>query len=366
MKNNIKRLSYFDSNNWIDWILKIYKNEFVNPTFEFGDIDFDLKLLYIKNILENNKISTDKFAQAVISLLNEYCMKPNEEQFLYNLIQFLGALKPEKHASFLEIIFTNEVLKNKFYSKKNLHHVLLNSLIYFKNIDDLSGYFENALFEQDVVTCIIGLKYYLINKNSNYYFEYLINVLNVLEKYFEDKILIPQVVLSIIEMVYLKKNYQELYNWWVSYEKEFSQLNTSFQKMILREILTWLNKNNPLIENEHMYKLMLLLMPSCSFEYISISEYFKSITPISRFQKEFQRKLLLPIGQFFSKSGINPYEHIYQGKSKGINRANMIFFKKHSFEINNVVKMAIRLIPEKLTKNERIELSKELMRKSTD
>jgi hypothetical protein len=240
-----------------------------------------------------------------------------------------------------------------------LHYLLLYTLIRFKNIDDLSEYFEYTLSIDNPVEIIIGLKYFYLTKTSTEYFRYLSKAISALGRNPSSIEYVLNVFVSVIEMIQTRRNYSELLLWWDSYENNFDVLTSDFKCAFLQEFNKWLNIDNPVLENHYMKKLKLLIISKfLSLNDKIVNEYYSVlIRNMGSFPQDFITKILLPLSLHLSNRTINPYIEVIQNQGE----TGLQLFKDKNKDINHLVTSAYKVnYRHKLSPKERKEATIEL------
>ena len=268
---NIEKLAKYEFQDWIIWLKALFNYEAPNPNFVFGELPLDRKVIWIKNLLEEQGHSTEILSKAVFALFFEYVDNKNNPESVYFLIQLLAIFKNQEYAPQLELIFIKDKLQGVSYKEINLNMVLLNCLISFSSINDLTGYFNQSLDEQHPeLFYLLGLKYFYKTQHSKMYFNYLDDVV---EKYVVNdntSIIAAGIVNNLNEVSFNKKNNNEIFNWWINNADKIKQINPKFHKNIASEFSKWLhNKNKTVAKDSNLLRLKMyndsILMENVSF-----------------------------------------------------------------------------------------------------
>ncbi len=315
-KQVLDSLKNFQVKDWIRWLKNNLENLICEPAISLGDVSTDVKLTWIKNRFEANGFSTRSLGKAVVALINEYSATTAYAEDLYYLINFAGLLKPEEHADELSIIFSSNLLIEKVFHGKNLHMVLLNALINFVNIPDFTYYFDSKINNPDSIYWQLGLKYYYRKRATAEYFSFVFKIIKSLEGQNKEKHA-EGIVHSFNEMTFYKKNYNELYNWWVETSSVIRSRYPSLFEELSKSLLMWLNEGNNLVKkNDKLFKLKHYTQGVFEPDVKSLDNFLSHLDYDDLVTSDSYGDNITVIGPYILATGFNQWNVLKLGKAK--------------------------------------------------
>lgn len=252
LTETISKLQSFSVQEWINWIEnEIYEipNEQALPLV---DISLDEKLIIIYKKSSSNFKARKNLIAACVSLLSQLAYTKTSPSGLYYLILFIGYCKPEAYSNQLELLFKREFLKEIEFNNVNLNHLLLNELINFISIENFDSFFFNKIDNgSDILTKLIGLRFFSRSETAEKYFSYLEKLLISERRNAESiELISSEIVESFSQFCYIRKDYCSLAKWVEYYFPKLELECKNFYLSLCQHISLWLHDSNSIIKNE--------------------------------------------------------------------------------------------------------------------